>query len=122
MKLIKCGKHNGYDYCITQQKSKRGGIFNKSCFELFLDVSHDNIMKAWLIKHANDDDIKCLGISHGVVSVGMNGKPKTKFKDHMFARFKLQAYKIQDVMEYANNILCRIYEFKILARIEGIEF
>lgn len=120
MKLIKCGKCYEYNYCITQQLSK-SRIFKTAYYELFLDVSSDEQMMKWLMKHSNDDDIRCLGISYGVVSVGMNGKPKTKFKDRKFARFRLQTCTISEVMEYADHILSRIYEFKIMANIECID-
>ena len=119
MKLVKCGKRSNYNYCITQQLAKRG-LFKRAFYELFLDVTDDVIMQKWFKIHANDDDIQCQGISYGVVSVCASGKPKTKFKDHLFARFRLQTSNIKEVMEYADSILSKIYQFKMMADIEGI--
>lgn len=121
MKIVKCGKIDQNDYCVVKIKYKTS--FNTIIYqyELYVDVTNDERLIKWLQIHKDDEQSNyCKGVSKGVVAIGMNGKPRTKFRNKTFARFILNSSNSVEIMNSIKQSIDMFYRFKMICDLEGI--
>ena len=119
MKIVKCGRYEDVDYCVVKVLVNRK--LHTFQYDVNIDVTHDPKIQTWLKRHKQDDDLCFFALTKGVVSVGMNGKPKTKFRDRMFAKFSFIGNNNTDISTKIHEMVERIFEFRIRADLECVD-